>query len=230
MQRIRISILAPRAGRDRVSLFFFEKISTFQSSRPVRGATWISCFQVSSPGISILAPRAGRDNRRVKRPPPTKHFNPRAPCGARLTDLPTHFFRIISILAPRAGRDNNYLAGSGLWANISILAPRAGRDRLATTPVVPLPAFQSSRPVRGATCVEPEDFCSYGISILAPRAGRDYAPPVLGAPSGTISILAPRAGRDSLAPYVGNTNRISILAPRAGRDSKNAQIVLHFLQ
>ena len=79
------------------------------------------------------------------------------------------------------------------------------------------------------------------ISIHAPREGGD-APPVLGAPSGTISIHAPREGGDtvemerfntpltfqSTPPARGATRprtwltmwmRISIHAPREGGDS-----------
>ena len=104
---------------------------TFQSTRPLRGATgrWA---RPSRPGcISIHAPLAGRDAasygvRRQTRifqstrplrgatlmPPPgwcrARHFNPRAPCGARpLNWADIDFARNISIHAPLAGRDTD---------------------------------------------------------------------------------------------------------------------------
>ena len=57
----KISILAPRAGRD--SNLASEAIigGVFQSSRPVRGATVVPQPHIPLRMISILAPRAGRD-------------------------------------------------------------------------------------------------------------------------------------------------------------------------
>ena len=123
----------------------------FQSTRPVRGATW----------------------RWISSRPTTCYFNPRAPCGAR----PVHtylapYIPAISIHAPRAGRDiSRRFPGLRFW--ISIHAPRAGRDCLQSlhrvTDVISIHApragrdsrrlcrctsprrFQSTRPVRGAT-------------------------------------------------------------------------------
>ena len=79
----------------------------FQSTRPVRGATRLPPDQALHGGISIHAPRAGRDSGPVLAPfvahisihapragrdsavlmrsPPLRDFNPRAPCGARLS-------------------------------------------------------------------------------------------------------------------------------------------------
>ena len=78
---------------------------TFQSTRPVRGATamrlfylCISLISIHAPragrdlcgqqglrraGISIHAPRAGRDSQTQTTWPDRANFNPRAPCGAR---------------------------------------------------------------------------------------------------------------------------------------------------
>ena len=55
----------------------------FQSTRPVRGATpgWVACWWAVC--ISIHAPRAGRDHQRAVLGIYTQDFNPRAPCGAR---------------------------------------------------------------------------------------------------------------------------------------------------
>ena len=100
-----ISIHAPRVGRD-------------LSHR----------FQAAGRWISIHAPRVGRDLARLILARPIRHFNPRAPCGARpgayalniLTDE-------ISIHAPRVGRDSGGRAVNNKIV-ISIHAPRVGRD------------------------------------------------------------------------------------------------------
>ena len=103
--------------------------SKFQSTRPLRGATathLLFCLygtriSIHAPlagrdqhrqsdrrrgHISIHAPLAGRDLDRLIAADGGGHFNPRAPCGARLV-LPLWYrgFRLISIHAPLAGRD-----------------------------------------------------------------------------------------------------------------------------
>ena len=63
-----------------------------------------------------------------------------------------HGFQVvISIHAPRAGRDERAAELLGL-SPISIHAPRAGRDESFRDQLQSLQAFQSTRPVRGATC------------------------------------------------------------------------------
>ena len=122
-----ISIHAPRAGRDaphkhdHVSSCHFNPRApcgarplthaaalasvSFQSTRPVRGATFLERIPHLDTHISIHAPRAGRD------------------WGSPATATRD----AISIHAPRAGRDYGYVVvGQVTW--ISIHAPRAGRD------------------------------------------------------------------------------------------------------
>ena len=122
--------------------------------------------------ISIHAPRAGRDG----------------------VAQANSAFNAISIHAPRAGRD--LVAAATLKIiKISIPAPRAGRDCATDAyarptkyfnPRAPCGArhvlvisklckyiFQSTRPVRGATCAPALRSEFLHISIHAPRAGRD---------------------------------------------------------
>ena len=80
-----------------------------------------------------------------------RYFNPRAPCGARLHEV----------------------GKVSAAVKISIHAPRVGRDAVSDSLAELSNAFQSTRPVWGATSAYPYDFCSYGISIHAPRVGRD---------------------------------------------------------
>ena len=83
-----------------------EGVLPFQSTRPMRGATMGMGCGTLCPGISIHAPHAGRDAVRVVD-------------GVGVG---------ISIHAPHAGRDRN--GGHGVEVDeISIHAPHAGRDQ-----------------------------------------------------------------------------------------------------
>ena len=169
-----VSIHAPRAGRDsqggrkpaaptrfnprapcgarHSNRMYPSKSASFQSTRPVRGATLPPSRNSRRSTVSIHAPRAGRDSSlsisrsiasafQSTRPVrgATRHacaasncaccFNPRAPCGARQLNC-TH---------GKAG------------PHVSIHAPRAGRDPMSWRAVAAAVMFQSTRPVRGAT-------------------------------------------------------------------------------
>ena len=134
---------------------------------------WVKAAQTF---ISIHAPRAGRDfSAGYVRGRPS-YFNPRAPCGARLL----------------------HLIASAKQSDFNPRAPCGARQSLQQTSGR-LEAFQSTRPVRGATlsllmrsppCLNfnPRAPCGarlvgrlrppqgLSISIHAPRAGRDPAP------------------------------------------------------
>ena len=110
---------------------------------------------------------------------PDAHFNPRTPCGVRRRVYSSISQRKnISIHAPRAGCD----VGSGnIWLatnTISIHAPRAGCDASQIWGLSPrLRRFQSTHPVRGATCML---YNSHG------RAQFQSTHPVRGATSGSL--------------------------------------------
>ena len=147
-----VSIHAPRAGRDLISMGVKAAVSLFQSTRPVRGATGGRGQARRGRHVSIHAPRAGRDSSR--------------PLCVLAVD-------VVSIHAPRAGRDLRRLEQAAQQRQVSIPAPRAGRDsagpwrplrRPCFNPRAPCGArpyslhsraasrtFQSTRPVRGAT-------------------------------------------------------------------------------
>ena len=126
---------------------------TFQSTRPMRGATLCGRLPIHSILISIHAPHAGRDTRKWRRTSSLQHFNPRAPCGARRAELWTCY---------RGGK-------------ISIHAPHAGRDLRGVMLQASKGVFQSTRPMRGATRKHPHGPCGVCISIHAPHAGRDHS-------------------------------------------------------
>ena len=80
-------------------------------------------------GISIHAPHAGRDLQNQREAKPHYHFNPRAPCGARLDRAKR----------ARAGGHFNPRAPCGARLHPAGSVYRHG-------------GFQSTRPMRGATC------------------------------------------------------------------------------
>ena len=126
-----ISIHAPRVGRDSGRRLAALRTTTFQSTRPVWGATTRTTgracrhgqFQSTRPVWG--ATRAGSLSLSL-----STYFNPRAPCGARLQSGSSGFPREcgISIHAPRVGRDDIEDFAQQITA-ISIHAPRVGRDR-----------------------------------------------------------------------------------------------------
>ena len=82
-------------------------------------------------------------------------------------------------------------------ASISIHAPRAGGDNAKLNAPKSAQAFQSTPPVRGATCFWGAPLPFIFISIHAPRAGGD-AGRLPFCRRRRISIHAPRAGGDSV--------------------------------
>ena len=90
-ERNRVSIHAPRAGRDHSANGTDVGDTLFQSTRPVRGAT--SCLPGSCRCPRRFNPRAPCGARPSPPPRPSRRpsFNPRAPCGARQQRGYTHF-------------------------------------------------------------------------------------------------------------------------------------------
>ena len=146
-------------------------------------------------------------------------FNPRAPCGAR-PDLSrqeevTKWFQStrpmrgatrqprrrfgdakVSIHAPHAGRDRRLLAAYPPIGCFNPRAPCGARPKI-TTVAVKKSAFQSTRPMRGATNRRTGGARTGHVSIHAPHAGRDHAD---SSPLAfeLVSIHAPHAGRDAV--------------------------------
>ena len=107
----------------------FTSVIPFQSTRPVRGATRTTCL------------RKLRNLFQSTRPVR----------GATLQVCPSASYSVISIHAPRAGRDHNGKCKPAETVGISIHAPRAGRDLAGGALKSFRSGFQSTRPVRGAT-------------------------------------------------------------------------------
>ena len=123
--------------------------------------------------ISIHAPRVGRDQRSVHRFLARNYFNPRAPCGARRQPQrhPVNHLHI-SIHAPRAGCDTTCSRMERDAKNFNPRTPCGVRPSPASKSTLAI-AFQSTHPVRGATCDQTNFTLFTPISIHAPRAGCD---------------------------------------------------------
>ena len=145
-----VSIHAPHAGRDRSSrrrrslgggfnprapcgarphaVRLLIRLQSFQSTRPMRGATARRLHVFEDGNVSIHAPHAGRD------------------CRMSVALLRT----IVSIHAPHAGRDDSFPDSAQGRQSFNPRAP-CGARHLDDYPLLEMNKFQSTRPMRGAT-------------------------------------------------------------------------------
>ena len=193
--RIKISIHAPRAGCDSTRRGFpaFAQISIHAPRAgcdptrvrpPIRWAISIhvpragcdrrALTQVETLSISIHVPRAGCDEKHMQSIARCANFNPRTPCGVRLTPQTALAYML----------------------DISIHVPRAGCDRSSVHSSLISGSFQSTYPVRGATRQRYRHDHPAHISIHVPRAGCDRPRSSCPDPARAISIHVPRAGCD----------------------------------
>ncbi len=171
---VRVSIHAPRAGRDLIQTF----------------------LAVVRLLVSIHAPRAGRDHRADLHGKAGQRFNPRAPCGARHSgshrQLKTPKFQSTR---PVRGATGASLAFSATSSRFNPRAPCGARPsvRILTRSSC---RFNPRAPCGARLiCRVKQNKCS-GVSIHAPRAGRDGVRGWGWEGLDPVSIHAPRAGRD----------------------------------
>ena len=169
-----ISIHAPHAGSD---LRLFPAISAvflFQSTLPMRGATWTFHYSAQMSNFNPRSPCGERpygDYKRCK----TFAISIHAPhAGSDIREFYGMKAIVISIHAPHAGSDPRCIQDIQLPI-ISIHAPHAGSDRPRRARQRQKPLFQSTLPMRGATRPESSWHRSARISIHAPHAGSDPA-------------------------------------------------------
>ena len=147
-----------------------------------------------------------------------RHFNPRAPRGARLgTRLPPRYSgRYFNPRAPRGARPTAMGSTVTLSFNFNPRAPRGAR--LYGPEERGVSAFQSTRPARGATLPQSGgDAQQQYFNPRAPRGAR-LCWACMEKRKANISIHAPREGRDLMLERFGIWVEISIHAPREGRD------------
>ena len=148
----------------------------FQSTLPVRGATYIVGayrpayrFQSTLPvrGATGACPSVLRN---------AEYFNPRSPCGERLVPHRSNLAALIfQSMLPVRGATHERLQRE-ISETISIHAPRAGSDQGKRGVNHKIDKFQSMLPVRGATLAAGFGGLLMSISIHAPRAGSDRPP------------------------------------------------------
>ena len=190
-----ISIHAPRAGCDVPNQVVPRLPAGFQSTHPVRGATFFKTKVHTHKSISIHAPRAGCDV--------PNQVVPRLPAGFQSTH-------------PVRGATIDVVTGL-TWLEFQSTHPVRG----ATSIVAVSPAelvFQSTHPVRGATPNRIICFAVYKISIHAPRAGCDPHSPASRSVSCRFQSTHPVRGATKLRGIYSRAHVISIHAPRAGCD------------
>ena len=217
-----ISIHAPRTGSDCSTSSVPSSPIRFQSTLPARGATFVAVFRERGDLISIHAPRTGSDQSATRRAGAGAYFNPRSPHGERRKcpsgfRAPVHF-------NPRSphGERRGLLAIRFTFFNISIHAPRTGSDPLAACAAVPIPAFQSTLPARGATWLTiPPLITTAYFNPRSPHGERQLYSrcPIHSQP---ISIHAPRTGSDArpckATKYI---NRFQSTLPARGATRRN---------
>ena len=191
--------------------------SIFQSTRPIRGATWL--LLVVWPGrqdfnprapygarqkqekrntkrgkISIHAPHTGRDQYGIPNMLGILDFNPRAPYGARHHPHNTQHDKRVNF-NPRAPYGARPAKDTDATANqqISIHAPHTGRDLNPYKLIFVFGKFQSTRPIRGATCIR--------LRKLRPALIFQSTRPIRGATRITANIAKIAINFNPRAPY-----------------------------
>ena len=101
----------------------------FQSTLPMRGATWRYIFRVVVSSISIHAPHAGSDMVHCGTHRKELYFNPRSPCGERRSSSMSLIFSSSKFQSTLPMRGATALS----WCR------------------TPVTTFQSTLPMRGAT-------------------------------------------------------------------------------
>ena len=217
-----ISIHAPHTGRDSVDRAPSFGTSTFQSTRPIRGAT-----------KSTLPRGRGRP-----------HFNPRAPYGARpVLSSRSYSYSVFQSTRPIRGATDS-CSRCRLSISISIRAPHTGRDQRTHLRSSRQPYFNPRAPygARPGAGTAPDPVLA--ISIHAPHTGRDdtrlrssstslvfqSTRPIRGATNRHSNILSKHNDFNPRAPYGARlagysegyaSGVISIHAPHTGRDEGN---------
>ena len=160
----------------------------FQSTRPVWGATSDRFSRSNSFTFQSTRPVWGATNTFLKKYTKSIHFNPRAPCGARLIGRAHRLLnKLFQSTRPVWGATTHVVPSSSsphnfnprapcgarllvtpqkaVKALISIHAPRVGRDGHGSSRHCEMSQFQSTRPVWGATAnltILPRQICTKG--------------------------------------------------------------------
>ena len=171
-------------------------LDAFQSTRPVRGATSMTEAQRQAYEISIHAPRAGRDWRMSVILTAASNFNPRAPCGARRCCCSCR--TLLQNFNPRAPCGARLQWTYARIATISNFNPRAPCGARPHNPALPRQKsrhFNPRAPCGARRSPDNQHFPTYKFQSTRPVRGATLTP-LSQIPCCVISIHAPRAGRD----------------------------------
>ena len=168
--------------------------------------------------ISIHVPREGHDVGTAAAAPRRRHFNPRAPRGARPhAGQDRKPAGRISIHVPREGHDATARGRKMSHSHFNPRAPRGARPR---APVISLRMlrFQSTCPARGTTLAKKTYATRLLFQSTCPARGTTTIQPrVIGAAS-YFNPRAPRGARLGLYRRRLSKFWISIHVPREGHD------------
>ena len=194
-----ISIHAPRAGSDANSQTILQRYLKFQSTLPVRGATYANGVYNSDVMISIHAPRAGSDARIVPACSSRSTFQSTLPVrGATQKGMNYDKVLNISIHAPRAGSDNSRAVGFPFKIHFNPRSP-CGERLLPIAFSLALVYFNPRSPCGERLILWEVHSCNFNFNPRSPCGERPASQPAVNA-SLAISIHAPRAGSDE--PYI----------------------------
>ena len=154
------------------AIFKWYEIPTFQSTRPVWGATIQRGAQQHDIQFQSTRPVWGATRVPHRLTPAHKFQSTRPVWGATIGIAVGQDERVISIHAPRVGRDYTGRIRSCRLSNFNPRAPCGARPPPTNWIASPF-LFQSTRPVWGATPLRRTCTNCSAISIHAPRVGRD---------------------------------------------------------
>ncbi len=190
-----ISIHAPHTGRDALSWLMVVSRETFQSTRPIRGAT---CYSYGFPACG-------------------SYFNPRAPYGARRNKYEIGYaWNLFQSTRPIRGA-TRFGSLYQVVFSISIHAPHTGRDTAKDTDSTADKQFQSTRPIRGATIPPYAAKAAKNFNPRAPYGARLWRGP-LRQHRTQFQSTRPIRGATSRLILCFAIQYISIHAPHTGRD------------
>ena len=183
-------------------LLFLCSSRAFQSTHPVRGATRTLFLPPPPLAISIHAPRAGCDGMCVRFPETVTGFQSTHPVrGATIELLLTYKSKYISIHAPRAGCDALHVLHDERAPTFQSTHPVRGATSVLGKYLHPI-VFQSTHPVRGATRSASAGFGKWlYFNPRTPCGVRRVVQTSL-ALNYSISIHAPRAGCDTCSYWL----------------------------
>ena len=214
-------------GERPYTLSMLGRIIQFQSTLPVRGATWRRwdrpsgrwCFNPCSPcgerlcigGVCIcVLPGFNPRSPCGERPPSTTRsivssgFNPRSPCGERLGDeylYPLVELEFQSTLPVRGATRLRPSAMQPRW-RFNPRSPCGERPPSTRPSRRPGCRFNPRSPCGERLCIVPSFSSTSLVSIHAPRAGSDLADMMRNHVRRRVSIHAPHAGSDSVTSVV----------------------------